>query len=82
MAPATYQDVLRKARFGRRDWIVWRSREHEFRAEPKSPDSVKQALLDSGTQGNWSLICAGGTPMKGFWWLGINLLAQMKRGMF
>jgi hypothetical protein len=79
--PTCYQQAIRKARFGHHDWIVYRDATGTH-AERKSPESVKRALLASGTKGNWSLICAGGTPMKGFWWLGINLLAQMKEGWY
>lgn len=76
-----YQEALRKARYGRYDWIVYRDN-YGAHAEWKSPESVKRCLLASGTKGNWTLICKGGTPMKGFWWLGINLLRQMKLGMY
>lgn len=76
-----YQIAVRKARFGRHDWIVYRASAGAC-AERKSPESVKRCLLASGTKGNWTLICEGGTPMKGFWWLGLNLLRQMKLGMY
>lgn len=77
-----YQVAMRKARYGHRDWVVWSDREGVQHAAVKSPEVVKQCLLDCGTRGNWSLILSGGMPLKGFWWLGINLLAQMKRGMY
>lgn len=77
-----YQTAMRKARYGHRDWIVWRDRCGEQHAEVKSLESVKRCLLDVGTKGDWSLICSGGTPMKGFWWLGINLLSQMRLGWY
>lgn len=74
-----YQEAMRKARFGRRDWVVYRDSEGSH-AEAATPAALKRALLASGTKGNWTLICSGGTPMKGFWFLGINVIRQMKRG--
>lgn len=76
-----YHKALIKARFGSSDWICWRDQEGSHAAR-KSPETVKAMLLAVGTKGNWSLICSGGTPMKGFWWLGLNLLRQMKMGMY
>jgi len=75
------QEVERKARFGHKDWLHWCDRQGQFHSEWKTPKSMKQCLLDCGTQGWWCLVMANsGCPMKGFWAMGINLLAQMKRG--
>jgi len=79
--PAAFQQAQRKARFGHRDWLCWRNAAGVI-AAPKTRENVKRMLLDSGTKGNWSLICAdNGVPMRGFWWLGINLIRQCERGM-
>ena len=75
------QDVQIKARFGHKDWIYWQERDGTYRAEWRSPESIKRALLASGTKGFWALVMAdSGCPMKGFWAMGINILSQSKRG--
>jgi hypothetical protein len=78
---ARLQDVQVKARFGHKDWIYWRQRDGSARAEWKTPESVKRALLACGTRGFWCLVQAdSGTPMKGFWAMGLNLIKQSKYG--
>jgi hypothetical protein len=77
--PEAYRTALRKATFGRNDWIWWRDANGCYAAR-KSPETIKSMLLAVGTRGPWTLICAGGTPLRGFWWLGINALAQARRG--
>lgn len=79
--PGAFQEAQKKARFGHRDWIGWRS-PTGYRAAPKTRENVKRMLLDVGTKGNWTLIMADtGCPMRGFWWLGINLIRQAKYGV-
>lgn len=53
--PGSFQIAKRKARYGHRDWVVYRNLEGSI-AELKTPESVKRCLLASGTKGNWSLI--------------------------
>lgn len=76
-APKSFSEATKKARYGHKDWVWWNGQ-----ALPKSPESMKRCLLDCGTKGNWTLICADGTPMKGFWYLGINLLRHMQIGNY
>ena len=77
-----YKDACRKARYGHRDWLWWRDRQGIAHATPKTPETMKSCLLAVGTRkGAWTLISGDtGIPFVGFWWLGINMLAQMKRG--
>jgi hypothetical protein len=77
--PGCFQQALRKARFGHRRWIVYRDANGPC-AERQTAESLKRCLLTVGTQGNWTLICEDGVPMKGFWRLGINLLSQSRHG--
>ena len=73
------QDVIRRARFGRRSWLSWYDKQGTVQYARKSQASIKQCLLDSGTKGSWVLIQAGsGNLLKGYWWLGIILLNQYK----
>lgn len=76
-----FQDAQRLARYGHRDYLTWRNRDGRYMVAKKSIESMKQCLLDCGTGGSWTLICANsGTPMKGFWWMGINIIRNMKIG--
>jgi len=76
------QDVQVKARFGHKDWIYWKQQDGTSRAEWKTAESVKRALLDCGcSKGFWCLVLAdSGCPMRGFWAMGINLISQSKYG--
>jgi len=69
-----------KARYGHRDWIWWSDVSTSYAAR-KTPENVKRMLLTVGTKGDWALISANdGCAMKGYWGMGINILAQMKYG--
>lgn len=79
----TLQEAQKKARFGHSDWVGWNDKNGAWRYERKSPEVVKAAMLAHGTKGGWLLLSANsGTPMRGYWWMGVNLLAWMKRGVF
>lgn len=82
MPEDVFQVAKRKARYGHRDWLVWTNRHGIRTSAVKSPESVKRCLLESGTKGRWSLICSDGAPMVGYWWIGLNLLRQMKVGVY
>jgi hypothetical protein len=77
----SYQTALRKARFGHRMWIVWTGRDGVRYADRATPETIKEALLAHGTQDRrWTLICEDGAPLKGFWFLGINVIKQLRMG--
>lgn len=79
----SFQQAQHMARFGHRDWIWWVDKHGQSHATRKSHETVKAMLLDTGTHGTWSLISANdGCPMKGFWGMGLNLLAWMKYGVY
>lgn len=76
-----FQDVQHMARYGHKDWLCWTDRQGVKRNARKTPQTMKQCLLDSGTTGFWCLVMASSAcPMIGFWAMGINILNQMKRG--
>lgn len=80
---STLRDAIRKAQFGHKDWIAWTRPDGSFIAYRKSPESVKMCLLEKGTQGRWYIVSANdGCLLGGAWWIGINLLAHMKRGYY
>lgn len=73
-----FREAARRSRFGHRDWVVYDTPKGPV-AERVSAESIKRCLLASGTKRNWALI-QGGVPSKGFWRLGINVLALIRRG--
>lgn len=54
----TYQEAQRKARYGHKDWISYRTRDGEAVCERFCRASVKRALLAVGTKGNFTVIAA------------------------
>lgn len=83
----TQQEALQiasqKARYGHRNWIVWKDRQAvSFHAERLTADSMKRCLLAEGTKGKWVLVCRDrGDYMLGFWRMGLNLIYQCRRGL-
>lgn len=75
------QAIQRKARYGHKDWVIWKDRDGSYRAAPKSIESVKSALLATGTNGDWDLIGANDAwTMNCSWKMGLNMLKQMRYG--
>lgn len=83
--PGCGQEAAKKSRYSHKSWIVYKTADWsdgtdwEWVAEPLTRDSLKRCLIASGTQGKWTLI-DNGVSSIGFWWLGCNLLKQIKRG--
>lgn len=77
MAEITFQDAMRKSRFGRRDWISFKTRSGESVIEYCTPALIKRALLEVGTNGRFSII-SGGTPYLINWRLGVLRLRNSK----
>jgi hypothetical protein len=76
----SYQDVTRKARFGHRDWVVYRDNTGLV-TEPATAATVKAAMLATGTQGSWTLVGANdGHGMRMTWRLGMNVYRQFVKG--
>lgn len=53
--PHTTTVAQRRARYGRRDWIIWHGASHGWMAAPMSKEVIKTAMLAQGTQGRFSL---------------------------
>ena len=76
-----YETAKQKARYGHNDWIVWRDKHGVSKSAKLTPETMKECLLDVGTQRKWSLVCASGHgTLRGFWKMGINILNQFKHG--
>lgn len=76
-----FQDVVRKARFGHREWIWWKDKTGAPCASRLTHDAMKRCLLDVGTNGKWTLLCSDGTGIVGYWWLGIIQLSRIRHGL-
>lgn len=73
--------AARKARYGHKDWIIWRERDGREQAAPCTADAIKSALLAVGTQGRFvrlSASTATGASIR--WKLGLTMLRNCRRG--
>jgi hypothetical protein len=77
----SYADVVRKARHGHRDWLVWHGRDGSLRAAVKTAATIKAMLLEVGTRGKWYLVGANdGVSMIGSFRMGQIMLNNCKYG--
>ncbi len=74
------QEASRKARYGRKEWILWRARDGQIYATHRTPESIKTAMLATGTAGHFSLIGTDGHGMRVSWRIAVNILRQSKLG--
>ncbi|QRM34891.1 hypothetical protein [Microvirga sp. VF16] len=78
----TLQYAQRKARYGHRDWLFWTDRSGSSQCAPKSKESIKKAMLASGTQGRWFVVSASTAVLqKGFWAMGVIMLRNAEHGI-
>lgn len=76
----TFEEAKRKARYGHRDWIAYRNN-GESVYEPASAESIKAAMLATGTQKSFTLIGANDAVLlKMSWWIANNVRMQFIRG--
>lgn len=66
----TFQDTVRKSRYGRRDWIAFKKRDGALVIELCTTDLIKQALLAVGTAGHFTIL-SGGIGYRINWRLGV-----------
>ena len=73
-------EVKKKARYGHRDWLFWQDK-GEQRAEVKSRDAIKRAMLATGTQGKFFLVSANSAILMSVnWRIGVIMLNNAKCG--
>lgn len=71
----------RKARYGHRNWIYWADREGTMHTAVQNAASLKQALLDTGTQYCFAQIGANNAVhMIISWPIGLNMLRWARAG--
>jgi len=76
-----FSEAKRKARYGRRDWLVWQGRQGEQQVSPCTAEAVKAAMLSVGTHGRFIRLAAGsGIPQRIGWRLGVVMLRNCRRG--
>ncbi len=73
--------AVRKARYGHRDWLLWRDRDGQSHIAPASESSIKTAMLARGTKGDFTLISGSSAVFYRMTWpLALNLFRQYRRG--
>lgn len=73
----TLEEAKRKARYGHKDWIAYKSRAGEMVFALANADSIKAAMLATGTQQPFTLISANDAIlMKMSWWIANNVRRQ------
>lgn len=71
----------KKARYGHKDWIVYRSKSGETVAAKRSAESLKAALLNVGVKGRFTCYSASDcVPQAIGWCIGIIMLSNTKHG--
>lgn len=75
--PLAFQDAVRKSRYGRKDWIVFKTRDGEQVIDYCSPSMIKQAMLASGTQGHFTIL-SGGIGYRINWRMGLLRIRNAK----
>jgi hypothetical protein len=68
-----------KARYGHKSWIVWADRNGAWNAMVESASSVKQAMLDVGTQGRWTAVSRNNYIQR--WRDGCQILRNARVGV-
>ena len=72
----------RKARYGHKDWLVWKDRAGNWQAALKSPETLKTALLAIGTQGRFYLVVASySVSQMMVWQTGILAMRNCRYGI-
>lgn len=75
-----YNTTERKSRYGRREWLYWRDREGREHAAIKGRDSIKAALLATGTKGRFTLL-SGGIGHRVGWRMGLIMFRNTRYGI-
>jgi|SRR5579859_2837791 len=69
-----FEIAKRKAKFGRRDWLVFKRRDGAFETRPYSAAAIKAALLAGGSSVRFTWFSAGGiSNICRSWSFGVHL---------
>jgi hypothetical protein len=77
----TFEEARRKAKYSHKDWINWRDKNGVQQYARMTVETVKAAMLATGTKGYWTVIGAStGICYRTGWRVGVNILANLKGG--
>lgn len=74
-----WQWAQHKARYAHKDHVVFEKNGQPIAAVANA-DTLKEALLASGTQGRFVLLHSNGVGMSIGWSIGINVMRQFSKG--
>jgi hypothetical protein len=70
-----------KAKYGHRDWVVWRDRDGEIHAAVSNYENFKAAMLAVGTQGRFTVLAAStGIGHTIRWQVAVAWLSNIRHG--
>ena len=72
-----YDEARRKARYGRKSWLWWRDRDGIEHAAAETAESLKAALLASGTKGRFVRFSGARSERVG-WRVGVLSLRNIR----
>lgn len=76
-------DIARhKSKYGHCEWVLWTGKDGQACSAKLTADTIKAAMLATGTQGKFTIYYPDGIPVCGYWWLGCNIIRQIKLGYF
>lgn len=77
----TYEQAVKKARYGHRNWIIYQPKGSEEVAEPATAEALKRAMLAVGTKGRFTLLAAStAIGHRVTWRLAVTLLRNARMG--
>lgn len=72
--------AARKAQYGHKNWIVWQDKSGQWVAAVRTAETVKQAMLATGTQGKFRAYLCESFPWHVDWSLAAMWLRNLKKG--
>lgn len=72
--------AAKKARYGHKNWIVWQDKQGQWVAGLRTAETVKQAMLATGTQGVFRAYLCDQWAARIDWSLAAMWLRNLKKG--
>ena len=72
--------AIRKSRYGRRTWCLWRDAMGAVYTAPLTPETIKAALLAVGVKGRFVYYSGSATSYAVSWPMAIIMLCNARRG--
>lgn len=77
-AQEAYALADRNARYGHRDWVVWKDRTGGYRAELSTRSNFKAAMLAVGTKGHFTVKGGDGVSYHITWPVAVTWIRSFK----